>query len=244
MKHLILILLLALTSCKEDTPAPAGPPTTPPGKSISTVGYGAAIDSTYFAVWSDSSRIRYDTTVTIAAIKYTVLIATGGVRYYYTGSGYAGFEPRPGDVIIFTQPLGYNPSVMVCGTQYTRQTTFTYQSYFYIMTVKTTLEDTVSVTSLLGTFRPCLYIKEMFTLAAGNQTQSENSIGWFAIGPGQIRRVDNDGNLNDLVYGNINGHYWGGSPSSLAESRLNLAVSTTSGLDIRSLLQGAQLSHR
>lgn len=206
----LVLSSIMLYSCNR-TPAPTSPAAksqTPP--SFSFTGYGSTLDSTYYKVWSDSSWQAFYMDTTIGGTTYAVLEDNTGYLYFYGPSGYDGFWPYGGNLIMFDSTLAPLPDTMVEGKTYTLKTTFTTQGIGYILTDQEVLEDTSSVTVPFGTFSDCLHLQSTASVSGGGQTQTQTAQYWYAKGPSDVKQIyQSSGETILMAYGFVNGRYWG-----------------------------------
>ncbi len=177
---------------------------------LSLAGYGEALDSTYYKVWSDSSWETFYTDTTINGTAYAVLLNNSDNEYFYGPDGYSGFGQYGGSVVLFDSALASLPDSMLEGTPYTAQTTFSYQGTSYTLIDQETLLDTATVTVPFGTFTDCL-VRQSVT--AVNGVLQSVTLYWLAKGPSDIARQDYSGYTILMAYGVVNGQGWGVSLS-------------------------------
>ncbi len=234
----------ALNSCSQPPPTAPGSPSSPHSNSspsFSFIGYGVALDSTYYKVWSDSSWEEFYMDTTINGTQYSVLLDNTGYEYFYGPSGYDGFLPYGGSLVMFDSTLASLPDTMMEGKTYIMKTTFSIQGVGYVLTDQAILLDTGSVTVSFGTFNDCLYLQSTSTLSGGGQSQTQTTQYWYAKGPSDIKRIyENTGVTIFMAYGVVNGMGWGTSISKelpgaipLRESSAAPAISLTSTANSR-----------
>ncbi len=202
---------IMLSSCNR-TPPPTAPGSQPPKPQshlvLSFAGYGAALDSTYYKVWSDSSWEEYAGDTTISGTKYSVLLSSTGYEYFYGPEGYAGFWPYGGSLIMFDSTLASLPDTLIEGKTYTLETTFTTGGVSYTLSDMEVLEDSGSVTVPFGTFFDCLHLQSTSAISGTGQSQSQTIQYWYAKGPSDIERQFS-GQTILMAYGVVNGKGWG-----------------------------------
>lgn len=210
MKTLInvcfLISCLLFLSCHKEN-SPVSPPTSQ--RIMLLTGYGFALDSSFYKVWSDSSWEKFNQIVTLSGTMYVTVITNDGYEYYYSALGYAGFKPQGQSLILFDTPMASLPDTMVFAQTYTSETSFSSGEYRYSLKVEQSLQDTVSASVLFGTFDPCLWITSKSTLSASGQSEVENLQSWLAKGPSDIKQTLNSGVTMTMVRGMVNGKWWG-----------------------------------
>ncbi len=203
----LVSLTIFLSSCSQNTaPTSSVLPQGITGEPFNMVGYGIDLDSTYYKVWSDSSWEEYYMDTTISGTKYTVLLENTGYEYFYGPSGYAGFWPYGGSLVMFDSVLASIPDTMIGGQTYTLQTTFSYQGTSYVLTDLEALVDTTTVGVPFGTFADCRVLQS--TGAINGVTQYSTTY-WFAKGPADIVRQDYTGYTINMAYGVVNDQGWG-----------------------------------
>ena len=212
----VISAAVALSSCRQTPPTAPGSPAppshsqTPP--SFSFTGYGEALDSTYYKVWSDSSWEEFYMDTTINGTGYRVLLDNTGYEYFYGPDGYDGIWPYGGSLIMFDSTLALLPDTMVEGKTYTMKTTFSTQGIGYVLTDQAILLDTGAVTVSFGTFGDCLHLQSTTTVSGGGQSQTQTTQYWYAKGPSDIKRIyENTGATIFMAYGVVNGVGWGTS---------------------------------
>ncbi len=174
-------------------------------------GYGFAIDSSFYRLWSDSSWEKFNQVVTLNGTTYVTLITNDGYEYYYSQSGWAGFKEQGQSLILFDTPMPSLPDTMVFAQTYTSATSFSYQEYIYSLKVQQSLQDTVSVSVSFGTFDPCLWIKTKSTQSVNGQSMVQNLQSWLAKGPSDIKEILSNGFTITMLRGWVNGRSWGTS---------------------------------
>ncbi len=182
--------------------------------SISLVGYGESIDSSYFKVWSDSSWEAFYGDTTINGVTYTTLLDAYGNKYFYDSLGYAGFDVPQlfGDTtIVFGSPLPSLPDTVTAGLTYGLQTTFTVQGTSFLLTDEETLFDTSAITTPFGTFNGCPGIQSSNYISTGGTLYASSDENyWLAQGPSDIEQDLLDVGYSILMeYGVVNGKGWG-----------------------------------
>ncbi len=212
-----------LYSCSR-TPAPTAP--APPRQTpvvVSLKGYGEALDSTYYKVWSDSSWESFEKDTTVNGTNYTVIVDNTGFENVYGPNGYAGFGQYGSPIIMFDSTLASLPDSMVEGKTYDDTTTFSDQGFGYVLAEETVVKDTGAVTVPFGTFSDCVHMQSVTSISGAGQSQSQTDQYWYAQGPSDIKRILNTGQTILMAYGFVNGRAW--SPSAAGQSpRLNPEV--------------------
>ncbi len=182
---------------------------------ITLTGYGAAIDSSYYKVWNDSSWESFYQDTTINGKTYATILDAYGTEYFYDSSAYAGLQLSGYNAFIFDSSLAPPPDTMIVGKTYTMQTTFTYQGVAYVLTDQETAQGAFLVQVPIGTFNNCPTIVSNQTITASGQQPMPSDVEyWLAKGPSDIQQ-----NLIDLSYtkqmsyGFVNGQFWGSHSS-------------------------------
>ena len=217
-------------------------------------GYGEAVDSSYYKVWSDSSWEAFGGDTTINGTTYSRIFDAYGDEYFYGLDGsYDGFWQYGWDLIIFNAPLPGIPDTMAGGVTYALTTTFSDQGTSYVLEDDETLFDTESVTVSFGTFNKCPVLNSVNTISSGGVVYAEsNTDYWLAKGPSDIQRwyIDiYEGVITQIqmAYGVVNGQAWGvtlptkalkrmaAKPNSIMKPPSLASHSGKSKLDMRSL---------
>lgn len=183
---------------------------------VNVGGYGEALDSTFYKVWSDSSWESFDKDTTVNGTTYTVIIDNTGFENVYGPGGYAGFGQYGSPIILFDSTLASLPDSMVEGKTYADTTTFSDQGFVYLLTEETVVKDTGAVTVPFGTFSDCVHMQSVTSISGAGQSQSQNDQYWYAQGPSDIKHTLSTGQTLLMAYGFVNGQAWG--PSAAGES--------------------------
>jgi hypothetical protein len=101
---------------------------------------------------------------------YATLINSDGTEYYYSASGFAGFQPAEESLILFDTPMTSMPDSIVFKQVYTNETTFTVDGVGYNLKYERSLTDTVTVSVSFGVFNSCLWFTSKSTLSASGQS--------------------------------------------------------------------------
>jgi len=191
-------------------------PTQPTFSGMVTLdGFGEAVDTSYYKVWSDSSWQEFYKDTTINSTTYGAILDAYGNEYFYDSSGlYAGFElPQiyGENAIIFDSPLPSIPDTMIGGETYALQTTFSFQSTSYGLVDDETLIDTSTIAVPFGTFAGCPGIESNTAITSGGAAfAGSDIIYWLAKGPSDIEQQLLDfGYSIFMTYGVVNGKGWG-----------------------------------
>lgn len=210
MKQIVVIYLFffSIMFCACSQPTSTAPTFS---GTITLDGYGEALDSTYYKVWSDSSWEEFYQDTTINGVTYTTILDAYGNEYFYDSSGYSGLKLYGYDAFVFNAPLHSLPDTIVGNQTYALQTTFSYQGTSYTLTDDETLVDSSTVTVPFGTFTGCPGIQSNTAITSGGQIYlSSNSVYWLAKGPSDIEQESLDfGYTIFMVYGVVNGKGWG-----------------------------------
>jgi hypothetical protein len=183
---------------------------------ITLDGYGAALDSSYYKVWNDSSWEEFYQDTTINGNTYTTILDSYGNEYFYDSSGYSGLMLYGNGAFMFDTPLPPPPDTMAVGKTYTLQTNFKYQDTSYVLTDEETARGAFLVQVPIGTFANCPAIVSSETIANGGQIDLSSDMEyWLAKGPSDIQRdlIDYGGFIQQMVRGMVNGKYWGANNS-------------------------------
>ena len=104
----VAILALSLVACKGEEGSPGPDAASAPGfwkPSLKMAPYGSYLDSLYTKTWSDSSYERFAEMKLQFGIQCLITENSAGNRFYYSASGYAGFQLVGESPIIFDAPL-------------------------------------------------------------------------------------------------------------------------------------------
>ncbi|MBK7257432.1 MAG: hypothetical protein IPI01_06440 [Ignavibacteriae bacterium] len=208
---LLAVLPLMLFSCSGKDDGAVTAPENPPGfwqPSLKMALYGSYLDSLYTKTWSDSSYERFVEAKIQFGIQYLITENSAGNRFYYSASGYAGFQLVGESPIIFDAPLRMRDSLFY-GMTGGGQTTFFYKGYSYTLLQEYTLRDTVQLALPFGQFNTCAWLTAKVTLSAGGQSDVSTSDVWLAIGPSAVKEVKATGSAVLMVRGRVNGKGWG-----------------------------------
>jgi len=233
MRQTLTVLVILLAGCSQTSGpiAVIGTPTTtiPSGPGFQLSPYGEQLDTLYLKVWSDSSWAKFGGWITVGTTTYFVLSSSSGDEYYYGPSGYSGFVPYGGSLVLFDTPIGPWPDTLQLGGAIQQSTTFTYQGNPYALTMVNTLIDTQSVSAPFGVFDPCLHFQSIYYQTVAGYTSYSISEFWDARGPGEIEDLNSLGQSTFMVRGHVNGKSWGAGVSKASGAQV-----TRRPIDLRS----------
>ncbi len=207
-KFFIPLFCIVFLSCsKEETTAPTPGP--PPPKKISTRGYGAVLDSSYYKIWSDSSWEKFNRFVTINKTLYATTVDNNRDEYYFSEKGYAGVKPYNEPLLLFDSIPAPLPETLIVKETYRRRTTYTYKGNNYTIVTDQILLDTTTVTVGFGTFSTCLWFKTINKVSVNGYLQESDSRTWLAKGPASIQYESHFEVRFKMVRGRVNYQGWG-----------------------------------
>jgi hypothetical protein len=205
-RSLVLLLTLASVSlcCSKDRSTQPKPPQT-----FDISGYYADIDTLYYKLWSDDFSEEWFGRKSIDGIEYLIVTNSSGYKYYYSASGYAGFQSPGSPLVLFDKPIPPLPQEVEFEAPITSTTTFSYGGNLFNMKISYTLIDTSSVSVVFGTFNPCPHFSQELVMSVSDQGETTYSEFWLAKGPGSIQARDSDKTVINMIRGFVNGQAWG-----------------------------------